>query len=85
MDGGIAYLRRVIVDDELGLAAELDAAMQRHVDGYADEWQAVLDDPDKLRRYVSFVNAPGTPDPRITFVDERGQIRPTRALEVVRG
>ncbi|HEY3629628.1 MAG TPA: nitrite reductase large subunit NirB [Jatrophihabitantaceae bacterium] len=85
MDGGIDYLRRVIVDDELGLAAELDAAMQRHVDGYSDEWRAVLDDPDKLRRYVSFVNAPDTPDPSITFVDERGQIRPTRALEVVRG
>ena len=76
MDGGIDYLRRVIVDDELGIATDLDQAMQRHVDSYGDEWRAVLDDPAKLSRYVSFVNAPQTPDPTISFVTERDQIRP---------
>ena len=35
----------------------------RHVDAYADEWKATLDDPDKLARFVSFVNAPGHPGP----------------------
>ena len=38
-------------------------------------------DPEKLKRFVSFVNAPDVPDPTITFVDERGQIRPARAGE----
>jgi nitrite reductase (NADH) large subunit len=33
----------------------------------------VLEDPDKLRRFVSFVNEPGTPDPSITFAVERDQ------------
>ena len=32
MDGGLDHLRAVIVDDSLGLCAELDAAMARHVD-----------------------------------------------------
>jgi nitrite reductase (NADH) large subunit len=76
LDGGLNYLRSVIVDDSLGIAAELDAAVQRHVAAYQDEWAAVLADPVKLRRFVSFVNAPGTPDPSVAFVPERGQPRP---------
>ncbi|MET7705565.1 nitrite reductase large subunit NirB [Micromonospora sp. NPDC005413] len=73
MDGGLDHLRSVIVDDSLGLCAELDAAMARHVASYSDEWRDVLDDPDRLRRYTSFVNAPDVPDPSITFARERGQ------------
>ena len=52
--------------------------MARHVDGYFDEWKATLEDPEKLGRFVSFVNAPDTPDPSISFTEERGQIRPRR-------
>jgi len=73
---GLAYLHSVLVDDSLGIAAELDAAMARHVEGYEDEWAAVLQDPERLRRFASFVNAPDTPDPSITFVTERGQPSP---------
>ena len=73
LEGGLDYLRSVIVDDSLGIADELDAAMARHVEAYEDEWAAVLDDPERLRRFVSFVNAPDTPDPSIAFVAEREQ------------
>jgi nitrite reductase (NADH) large subunit len=73
MDGGLDHLRAVVVDDALGLCAELDAAMAHHVASYADEWRATLDDPQRLQRFVSFVNAPDTPDPSITFEVERGQ------------
>jgi nitrite reductase (NADH) large subunit len=76
LDGGLDYLRSVIVDDSLGISGELDAAVARHVERYDDEWAAVLADPERLRRFVSFVNAPGTPDPSIAFVSERGQPRP---------
>ncbi|MEV1158132.1 nitrite reductase large subunit NirB [Micromonospora chokoriensis] len=78
MDGGLDHLRSVIVDDSLGLCAELDAAMAQHVSSYSDEWRDVLDDPDRLRRYTSFVNAPDVPDPSITFALERGQPVPAR-------
>ncbi|PZS31327.1 MAG: nitrite reductase (NAD(P)H) [Pseudonocardiales bacterium] len=81
LDGGIDHLREVIVDDSLGLAADLEADMARHVAGYSDEWAAALDDPDKLRRFASFVNAPQTPDPGIAFVSERDQHRPARPAE----
>jgi nitrite reductase (NADH) large subunit len=73
MEGGLEHLREVIVDDKLGICEDLDAAMAKHVESYADEWAGVLGDPAKLDRFRSFVNAPGTPDPTITFREERGQ------------
>ncbi|WP_413450475.1 nitrite reductase large subunit NirB [Georgenia phoenicis] len=75
-EGGLEAIREVIVEDSLGIGADLDAAMARHVDAYEDEWKAVLEDPDKLRRFGSFVNAPSEPDPDLAYVVERGQIRP---------
>ncbi|MGH3904754.1 MAG: nitrite reductase large subunit NirB [Pseudonocardiaceae bacterium] len=76
MGGGLDHLRDVIVHDSLGICAELDAAMAAHVADYADEWRGVLEDPDKLARFTSFVNAPDAPDPTIEFVQERGQPTP---------
>jgi nitrite reductase (NADH) large subunit len=78
MDGGLDHLREVIVADRLGICAELEAAMDRHVASYSDEWRGVLEDADKLARFTSFVNAPGTPDPTISFQVERGQRVPIR-------
>ena len=52
-----------------------------HVDEYEDEWRATLEDPEKLRRFASFVNAPQTPDPSLAYVPERGQSRPATADE----
>ncbi|MFJ8829897.1 nitrite reductase large subunit NirB [Micromonospora aurantiaca] len=78
MDGGLDHLRSVLVDDSLGLCADLDAAMARHVASYSDEWRDVLEDPERLRRFTSFVNAPDVPDPSITFTQERGQPVPAR-------
>ncbi|QRP45029.1 nitrite reductase large subunit NirB [Amycolatopsis sp. FDAARGOS 1241] len=73
LDGGLEHLRAVIVDDSLGICEDLDAAMAKHVADYADEWRGVLEDPEKLARFSSFVNAPGTPDPSISFRPEREQ------------
>jgi nitrite reductase (NADH) large subunit len=81
---GLSHLRSVLVDDALGITAELDAAMKQHVGAYEDEWAAVLADPQRLSRFVSFVNAPGTPDPSIAFVAERGQPRPVSSPVPVR-
>ncbi|NES31068.1 nitrite reductase large subunit [Micromonospora terminaliae] len=81
MDGGLDHLRSVLVDDSLGLCADLDAAMARHVAGYSDEWRDVLEDPERLRRFTSFVNAPDVPDPSITFAVERGQPVPSRGAD----
>ncbi len=76
LDGGLDRVREIVVDDALGLGSELEATMARHVDSYFDEWKATIDDPDKLARFVSFVNAPDVPDPNITFRAEREQAVP---------
>jgi nitrite reductase (NADH) large subunit len=83
LDGGLAYLRAVIVDDSLGICEDLDSAMAKHIENYSDEWADVLEDPGRLARFVSFVNAPGTPDPSVQFLPERGQKRPV-LLETAR-
>lgn len=79
--GGIEELRRILVDDELGICAQLEAAMERHVDSYRCEWRAALEDPETAARFVTFVNAPDATDPDVVFVSERGQIRPASPAE----
>ena len=59
----------------------LDRAMAEHVGAYRDEWAEVLDDPVKLARFESFVNAAQRPDPDLAYVLERGQRRPATAAE----
>ncbi|RSS79809.1 nitrite reductase large subunit NirB [Streptomyces sp. WAC06614] len=76
LEGGLDHLRDVVVHDALGLCAELESLMADHVAHYRDEWAETLDDPDRLRRFVSFVNAPGAPDPSVKFVPEREQVKP---------
>ena len=76
LDGGLEHLRDVVCDDSLGLAAEFEEAVARHVAGYACEWKGVLEDPAKLSRFVSFVNAPDAPDPTVTFTKRDGRIVP---------
>ncbi|TRY19074.1 nitrite reductase large subunit [Tessaracoccus rhinocerotis] len=80
-EGGLEAIRAVVLEDSLGIGADLDAAMDRHVAGYADEWRGVLEDPQKLRWFNSFVNSPTTADPELAHVSERGQLRPATAAE----
>ncbi len=75
LEGGLDYLKDVIVKDSLGLANELEAQMQGLVDQYECEWAATLKDERALRRFRPLINDP-TPDEQIVHVLERGQIRP---------
>ncbi|MEV7630817.1 nitrite reductase large subunit NirB [Microbacterium sp. NPDC089318] len=81
LEDGLDGLRSVVFDDALGICTDLDAAMARHVDRYEDEWAAALRDPEKLRRFTSFVNAADTPDPSLAYVPVRGQVRPATETE----
>ncbi|MHB0777131.1 nitrite reductase large subunit NirB [Halomonas sp. WWR20] len=81
LEGGLDYLQEVIIDDSLGLGAELEAQMQHVVDQYECEWANALKDPEKLKRFRTFVNDQ-RPDPDIRVVDERQQPRPARPGEI---
>lgn len=80
IEGGLDHVRDVVVHDSLGLCNELEALMADHVAHYRDEWADTLDDPERLERFVSFVNAPDAPDPLVRFVPERDQIKPDLPL-----
>jgi nitrite reductase (NADH) large subunit len=72
LPGGIDQLRRVVIEDALGIAGDLEADMARHVETYRCEWAETLEDPERLARFSSFVNT-DEPDPSIARVEIRGQ------------
>lgn len=80
LEGGLDYLKQVVIEDKLGIAAELEADMARVVDTYQCEWKKAVDDPQTLRRFRTFVNSDRVDD-NVVFVQERGQIRPATSDE----
>ncbi|MBT9317383.1 nitrite reductase large subunit NirB [Leptothoe spongobia] len=82
LEGGLDYLKQVIIEDSLGIADELEAQMQYHVDTYQCEWKTTIETPEKVRRFSHFVNADAA-DPSLAYVQERGQKRPATEAERV--
>jgi nitrite reductase (NADH) large subunit len=80
LEGGIDYLREVVIADKLGIAAELETQMEHIIQTYVCEWKATLEDPKKLQRFRQFINS-DEPDSGVVFVQERQQIRPARPEE----
>ncbi len=80
LEGGIEYLKQVIINDSLGICAELEAEMEYQVSTYACEWKTTIADPKKLERFNHFVNS-DAPDPSLMRVKERGQTRPASEQE----
>ncbi|WP_336242128.1 nitrite reductase large subunit NirB [Enterobacter cloacae] len=60
LEGGLDYLREVILDDSLGIAQELEQEMARVVETYQCEWQTTLNDPNRLALFRTAVNGPAT-------------------------
>lgn len=82
LEGGLDYLRDVIIEDSLGIAQELEEQMMKLVNSYQCEWKSTIEDADKLKRFKQFVNS-DEEDSNVVFVSDRGQRRP--AFEDERG
>jgi nitrite reductase (NADH) large subunit len=82
LEGGLDYLKQVVIDDSLGLGEKLEQNMQAVVDTYQCEWKTTIENPDSLKRFRQFVNSDKA-DSNIQFVNERGQIRPASEAEKV--
>jgi nitrite reductase (NADH) large subunit len=80
LEGGLDYLKQVVCEDSLGIAAELEADMARVIGAYECEWKKAVEDPATRRRFRHFVNSDAT-DANVVFVRERSQIRPASAAE----
>jgi nitrite reductase (NADH) large subunit len=74
MEGGISYLKAVVVEDILGIADDLEKDMQKLIDVYQCEWKEVVESPELRKRFTHFVNTP-VKDPSITFENMRDQKR----------
>jgi nitrite reductase (NADH) large subunit len=75
MEGGIDYLRNVVMNDSLGIAEQLEQEMQFLVDHYTCEWREVVESTELRKRFNHFVNAPEEKDPTVKFEPLRDQKR----------
>ncbi|MFQ5779673.1 MAG: nitrite reductase large subunit NirB, partial [Nitrospiria bacterium] len=75
LEGGIEHLKEVIIEDKLGICAELDEMMQFLVDSYRCEWAEVVKDPERRKLFRQFVNTDEN-ESSIEIITERGQQRP---------
>jgi nitrite reductase (NADH) large subunit len=75
LEGGMEYLKQVIIDDSLGICSELEKEMAHNVATYACEWKATIEDPAKMSRFRHFINSDET-DPNLVYIEEREQKRP---------
>ncbi|MEO3988419.1 nitrite reductase large subunit NirB [Pseudocitrobacter cyperus] len=75
LEGGIDYLRAVILEDSLGIGEELEQEMARVIGSYQCEWHTTLNDPQRLALFRSYVNS-DMPDEAVQRHDVRGQLQP---------
>ena len=83
LEGGIEYLREVLIEDSLGICAELEAEMAHVVATYRCEWKETVQDPKKLDRFRTFVNSEAA-DPSLVYIRSRAQHRPATWKEKAR-
>ncbi|MGR5151075.1 nitrite reductase large subunit NirB [Photobacterium swingsii] len=84
VDGGLAYLKQVVIDDELGIADELENQMAHVINTYQCEWQTTLNSEEKLARFTQFVNTktdPAIATPQVGYQRIRGQRIPLKEVQ----
>ncbi len=81
LEGGLDYLKQVVLEDSLGIGEELEQHMADLVDTYQCEWKTAVEDPEKRKRFREFVNAPEKRDPVQEWTTERDQRRPVGEVE----
>jgi nitrite reductase (NADH) large subunit len=80
LEGGLAYMEKIVKHDHLGINAELEKQMENVVDTYQCEWKTTIESTEQLKSFRQFVNS-DTVDGNIEFVTERDQIRPAQGDE----
>lgn len=75
MEGGINYLKTVVVDDVLGMGKTWDEEMNLLVEAYKCEWKEVVESPELRKRFTHFVNAPKVKDPNVKFEPMREMVK----------
>jgi len=80
LEGGLDYLKEVVLEDKLAIANELEEQMEAVVGSYQCEWKTTIESPEKLKRFSHFINS-DKKDEDVKFVEVRSQIRPATKEE----
>ena len=80
MEGGIDYLRSVIIDNKLGINDELETEMTRLRSLFVCEWKQTVEHPENQHRFAHFINS-NKRDENVQFITERNQHRPASLQE----
>ncbi|GAM60159.1 nitrite reductase (NAD(P)H) large subunit [Vibrio ishigakensis] len=80
LEGGIDYLREVVIEDKLGINDQLEADIAKLVEEFRCEWTDTINDETQLKRFAHFVNSDERDD-NVVFVSERDQHRPATFTE----
>lgn len=75
LEGGMDYLKEVIIDDKLGIVNDLEEEMQTLVNKFECEWTQAINNPDMMKRFNHFVNSEDDDD-NLVFVPMREQKMP---------
>ncbi len=77
LQGGLDYLKEVIIEDKLGIADTLEKDMLHLIDTYQCEWKSTVENPEKRKKFRHFINS-NEGDDNIQWIYERGQKRPNQ-------
>ena len=75
LEGGLDYLKDVIVNDSLGMGEQLEQDMQTLIDKYECEWKKAIETPEQRAKFSHFINSEEE-DPTLKFDEMRTQIKP---------
>lgn len=75
LEGGMKYLRQVILEDKLGICEDLERQMSELVGTWFDEWEVALKNPATRAQFKQFKNTEDRSE-QIELVQERNQTRP---------
>lgn len=81
LEGGLEYLKEVVIEDKLNLNAELESEMQRNIDNYQCEWKTTISNPEKLKRFKHFINSDQI-DNHLAFKRDRQQRIPAEPVKI---
>jgi nitrite reductase (NADH) large subunit len=57
LEGGLEYLKQVVIEDSLGINAQLEKQMQHIVDTYQCEWKTAIESEEKRAKFMPFINS----------------------------
>ncbi|MEG8945767.1 nitrite reductase large subunit NirB [Rosettibacter firmus] len=72
LEGGIDYLKDVIINDTLGFCEELEKEMQSLIDSYKCEWKEAIENENIKKHFKQFYNS-DEKDPTLVFKEVRQQ------------